>query len=66
MSSFKLVAMGFALVLGGFLLPFLMVLGVLESGFMLSFSAYFSSLVGLLLTFYGISHHVSLRRRDDK
>jgi len=46
--------------------PFLMVLGVLESGFTLSFSAYFSSLVGLLLAFYGISHHVSLRSRDDK
>jgi hypothetical protein len=46
-------------VLAGFLVPFLMVLGVLEAGFVLSFSAYFSSLVGLLLAFYGISHHVS-------
>jgi hypothetical protein len=63
MSSFNLVAMGFALVLAGFLVPFLIVLGVLEAGFVLSFSAYFSSLVGLLLAFYGISHHVSLRRR---
>ena len=66
MSSLKLVTIGFALVLAGFLVPFLMVLGVLESGFMLSFSAYFFSLVGLLLAFYGISHHVSLRSRDDK
>ena len=66
MSSFKLVATGFALVLAGFLVPFLMVLGVLDPGFVLSFSAYFSSLFGLLLAFYGISHHVSLRRRDDK
>ena len=66
MSSLKSVTIGFGLVLAGFLVPFLMVLGVLEPGFMLSFSAYFSSLVGLLLTFYGISHHVSLRRRDGK
>ena len=65
MSSSKLVAIGFALVLAGFLVPFLMVLEVLEAGFVLSFSAYFSSLVGLLLAFYGISH-VSLHRRDDK
>jgi hypothetical protein len=66
MSSFKLVTIGFMLVLAGFLVPFLMVLGVLEPGFVLSFSAYFSSLVGLLLTLYGISHHVSWRRRDGK
>ena len=65
MSSSKLVAIGFALVLVGFLVPFLMVLEVLEAGFVLSFSAYFSSLVGLLLAVYGISH-VSLHRRDDK
>jgi hypothetical protein len=66
MSPLKLVTIGFVLVLAGFLMPFLMVLGVLESGFTLSFSAYFSSLVGLLLAFYGISDHISLRRRDNK
>jgi len=66
MSRFKLLVLGFALVLTGFLVPFLMVLGVLEAGFVLSFSAHLSSLIGLLLTFYGISQHVSLRRRDDK
>ena len=64
MSSF-VVGIGFVLVLAGFLVPFLMVLGVVEPGFVLSFSVYFSSLFGLLLAFYGISHHVSLRRRDD-
>jgi len=53
MSSFKLVTIGFGLVLAGFLVPFLMVLEVLEPGFMLSFSAYFSSLFGLLLAFMG-------------
>ena len=65
LSSLQLVALGFALVLAGFVVPFLMVLEVLETGFVLSFSAYFSSLVGLLLAFYGISH-VSLRRHNDK
>jgi len=66
MSSLKLVTMGFALVLAGFLVPFLMVLGVLESGFTLSFSAYFSSLVGLLLALYGVFDYTNSRQRDDK
>ena len=64
MSPATSVAVGFVLVLAGFLAPFLMVLQVLESGLVLSVSAYFSSLVGLLLALYGISQHVSLRRRD--
>jgi len=66
MSSLKLVTIGFALVLAGFLVPFLMVLGVLESGFTLSFSAYFSSLVGLLLALYGVFDYTNSRQRDDK
>jgi hypothetical protein len=66
MSSLKLVTIGFALVLAGFLVPFLMVLGVLESGFTLSFSAYFSSLVGLLLALYGVVDYTNSRQRDDK
>jgi hypothetical protein len=53
-------------VLAGFLVPFLMVLGVLESGFTLSFSAYFSSLVGLLLALYGVVDYTNSRQRDDK
>jgi hypothetical protein len=66
MSSLKLVTIGFALVLAGFLVPFLMVLGVLESGFTLNFSAYFSSLVGLLLALYGVVDYTNSRQRDDK
>jgi hypothetical protein len=65
MNPLTLVAIGFALVLMGFLGPFLMVLQVLESGLVLSFSAYGASLVGLVLSLYGVSHHSSSRRRDD-
>jgi hypothetical protein len=66
MSSWLLIALSFVLILAGFLVPFLMVLGVLESGFTLSFSAYFSSLVGLLLALYGVFDYTNSRQRDDK
>jgi hypothetical protein len=65
MSPLTLVAIGFALVLMGFLGPFLMVLQVLESGLVLSFSAYGASLVGLVLSLYGVSHYSSSRGRDN-
>ena len=65
MSALTLMATGFVLILTGFLLPFLMVLRVLEPGFALSFSAHFSSLVGLLLALYGAFQRVSSRRRDE-
>ena len=58
-------AIGFALILAGFLLPFLMVLQVLESGLVLSVSAYCASLIGLVLSLYGVSHYSSSRRADD-
>jgi hypothetical protein len=59
-------AVGFVLILAGFLLPFLMVLEVLESGLVLNFSAYCASLVGLGFSLYGVSHYSSLRRGDDR
>jgi hypothetical protein len=65
MSPLTLVAIGFVLVLVGFLGPFLMVLQVLESGLVLSFSAYCASVVGLVLSLYGVSHYSSARRADD-
>ena len=66
MSPVTSLAIGFALILAGFLLPFLMVLQVLESGLVLSFSAYCASLVGLVLSLYGVSHYSSARERDDR
>ena len=56
---------GFVLILAGFALPFLMVLQVLESGLVLSISAYCASLVGLGLSLYGVSHYSSARERDE-
>jgi len=66
MNSWLLIALSFVLILAGFLAPFLMVLGVLESGFTLSFSAYFCSLVGVVLALYGTFDYTNSRQRDDK
>jgi hypothetical protein len=66
MNSWLLIAISFVLILAGFLAPFLMVLGVLESGFTLSVSAYFCSLTGLVLTLYGVFDYTNSRQRDDK
>jgi hypothetical protein len=66
MNSRLLIAISFLLVLAGFLVPFLIVLQVLEPGLMLSFSAYVSSLVGLVLGLYGAFHFSGSRRGDDQ
>ena len=66
MNSWLLIALSFVLILAGFLVPFLMVLGVLEAGFTLSFSAYFCSLVGLVLALDGTFDYVDSRSRDDQ
>jgi hypothetical protein len=65
MNSWLLIAISFVLVLAGFLVPFLIVLQILEAGFVLSFSAYFLSLGGLLLGLYGAFHFNGSRRGDD-
>jgi hypothetical protein len=65
MSPASSLALGFALILAGFLVPFLMVLQVLESGLVLSISAYCASLVGLGFSLYGVSHYSSSRGRDN-
>lgn len=54
MNSAAILLLGFALLLAGFLLPFLMVLGTIEAGFAVSLLAHFSSVIGLVVTLYGI------------
>jgi hypothetical protein len=61
LSALNLMAAGFVLLLTGFLVPFLMVLRVLEPGFALTFLAHFSSLTGLLVALYGAIQYVSSR-----
>jgi hypothetical protein len=66
MNSWLLMAISFVLVLAGFLIPFLMVLQILEPGLVLSFSAHFSSLAGLVLALYRAFDYVNSRRRNDR
>ena len=49
MSPLKLFVAGLVLVLAGAALPFLMIVGVLESSLWLGFVAYISSISGLVL-----------------
>ena len=53
------------LLIAGAVLPFLMVIGVLESSFFLNFITYFASVVGLFLGFIGIAMYIGDARRED-
>jgi hypothetical protein len=59
MSSLTIITIGLVLLLAGFLLPFLMVLRVVEPGFALSFLAHTASLIGLLVVLYGTIEYVN-------
>ena len=58
----KLIVIGFVLVLLGFVLPFLMVVRVLESTLFLNFLSYGASVGGLFLGLIGAAMYVRIRR----
>ena len=58
----KLIIVGFVLLLVGVVLPFLMVLGLVESTLLLNFLAYGSSTTGLILGFIGVAQYTRGRR----
>jgi len=62
LSPFQLVLLGFVLLVIGFILPFLMVLQLLESTLLLNFVAYLASLFGLIIGLIGIVTHVQARK----
>jgi hypothetical protein len=57
----KLIIIGFVLLVIGFLLPFLIILQVLESTFFLNFAAYLSSVSGLFLGVIGVAMYMKKR-----
>jgi hypothetical protein len=63
MESRKLMLIGFVLLLLGFGLPFLMLLGYLPSTFFLNFFSYGASTVGLILGFIGIAFYMRRNRK---
>ncbi len=62
----QIIALGFVLVLLGFLVPFFMLLGFIESTFFLNFTAYGASIVGLFMGFYGGAMIVRRNRKRDQ
>lgn len=62
-SPLALILIGFVLVVIGFALPFLMVLGILPSGFLLSVISYFASMGGLILGVFGAASYMRERRK---
>ncbi|MFN2141952.1 MAG: hypothetical protein ACK2U5_15815 [Candidatus Promineifilaceae bacterium] len=61
----KLILFALLLLIVGAVVPFLTMIGVLESTFATNFVAYFSSVVGLFLGFIGIAMYVGNARRND-
>ncbi len=60
-----MIIIAITLLVAGAVLPFLMVIGVLESAFFLNFLTYIASVVGLFLGFIGIAMFVGDARRED-
>jgi len=59
----RLIVIGFFLVLLGAVLPFLMVMGLVESTLLLNFVAFSASVVGLFLGVIGMATYVGEKRR---
>ena len=62
LQPWQLIVIGFALVLLGFVLPFLMVLRVLESSLFLNFLSYGASAGGLFLGLIGAAMYFRIHR----
>lgn len=59
----RIVILGFFLVLLGFVVPFLMVLQIIQAGFLLSFLSYAASIAGLFLGIIGAASYIRLDKR---
>jgi len=60
--SYRILVIGFFMVLGGVILPFLMILRVLESTFFLNFFSYTISTLGVILGIIGAAMYVRENR----
>ena len=64
MDQNRLLVVGALLLIAGAVLPFLMIIGILQSSFLLNFAAYGASIVGLFVGMIGIAMYVNDRDRD--
>lgn len=62
----RLIVIGFVCVLVGAVLPFLIVIQLIESTFFLNFVAFTASTVGIFLGVIGTAMHVGEERQKDK
>lgn len=62
----RMIIIGFLLMVMGVILPFLMVIKVLESTFFLNFFSYTSSLLGMIIGFIGTAFYVHVNRIKNK
>ena len=58
-----IIGIGFVLVLAGFVLPFLMVMRLIQPNFALSFFSYAASTAGLFLGIIGIAMQMPRRKK---
>lgn len=65
MSHRKLFIIGFVLVLIGAVLPFVMVIQIVESTLLLNFVAAISSIFGLLFGVIGAATYIAWKRQSD-
>lgn len=63
MQAWKLILIGFLLCLSGVIFPFLMVVEILESTFLLNFLSYIASVLGLFLGIIGAAYYVRENRQ---
>ena len=66
LSPLKIILIGFFLVVLGVVLPFLMVLHIIESTFFLNFFSYAASLLGLMLGLIGSAMYVGIHKRKPR
>ncbi len=57
LTPMRLILIALVLLIGGALLPFLMVIRIIEPSFALSFFSYAISLIGLVTGLLGVAHY---------
>ena len=62
----RTIVIGFFFVLAGAALPFLIIIGLLESTYLLNFIAFMASMTGTILGVIGTAMYVGERRNKDK
>jgi membrane protein implicated in regulation of membrane protease activity len=65
LSPVQMMLIGFVLLVIGFVLPFVMVLQIIESTLFLGFVAYLTSFLGLIIGLIGVVMQGRVGRRDD-